>query len=144
MIDSARAAALIEEWRRLEVRIIEIRRELAGDIGPVAAMTNGAQARAATTATSTAQANDPSVAPGTKSRATLEVIAELGGSAKAGPVKDALVARKVIEDSDGAEKSVRSYFNFLRKKKYIAASGERGVWELTAKARNIVGGGAQP
>lgn len=140
MIDSTRAAALIEEWRRLEVRIVEIRRELAGDEVP-AATTNGTSTKAAPQAV---HKDDPSVAPGTKSRAALEVIAQLGGSAKAGPVKDALVARRVLEDSDGAEKSVRSYFNFLRKKKYLVASGERGVWELTAKARNIVGSGAQP
>jgi hypothetical protein len=136
MLNRELAQALFDEWGRLEARIAEIRRELAGvDSSGSPATTNGTTTKAAH-----APIEDSAVAPGTKSRATLEAVLALGGKAKAGPVKDVLVARKLLEDEDGAEKNVRSYFNFLRKKGYLeSAVDERGVWAMTAKARSLLG-----
>jgi hypothetical protein len=135
MLNRELAQALFDEWGRLEARIAEIRRELAGvDAGGSPAMTNGAVSKA-----SPAPTEDSAVAPGTKSRATLEAVLALGGKAKAGPVKDVLVARKLIGDDDDAAKNVRSYFFFLKKKGYLEPEGERGVWAMTAKARSLLG-----
>ena len=40
-------------------------------------------------------------------------------------------------------KTVRAYFNHLKKKGYIASvKGQRGVWTLTPKARSALGGDA--
>ena len=142
MLESTKAAGLIEEWRRHEARIVEIKKELASLLGvspSVVAMPTKGQAQLPLP--SDEQESDSTVAPGTKGRATIEAIHSFGGRSNAGGVRDALVAKGLVTADAQGMKNIRSYFAYLRKKEYIVAvKGHRGTWALTPKATAVLGG----
>jgi hypothetical protein len=146
MLESQKATGLIDEWRQHEERIVEIKKELASILGVspsvvVRMQVPMGQVTAARVQNDQSDENHTSIAPGTKARATIEAMHSLGGKAKAGQVHERLLAQELVSDDAKGMKSIRSYFNFLKKKEYIiAVKGNRGTWALTPKATSALGG----
>lgn len=144
MFESAKASELIDEWKRHEARIVEIKKALAGVLGVspsvvvrIPAPTPPSQLEL----TEDDQEGHASVASGTKARATIEAIQSVGGKAKARQVHEALLAQGLVTDGPKGMKSIRSYFSFLKRKEYITeVKGNRGMWALTPKATAVLGG----
>jgi len=145
MLESNRAAILLSEWKQLEDRITQIKAELGG-ILRVSSAEDSAEGAVNVDPSdiddsNEAKRNSP-VAPGTKSRATLEAVKALGGRARAGDVKKYLVSAGTTEDSPNVVNLVRSYFNYLRRKGYLTVvPKKRGLWTLTPKAVTALTGG---
>ena len=144
MLESQRATALLDEWKRSEARIDAIKKELASILGVSATASAHVASTKGQTQLPLVDDNDgrhAPVAPGTKGRATIEAMHSLGGKAKAGQVKDVLLAQGLVTDDPKGMKSIRSYFNYLKKKSYIVSvKGHAGTWELTPLALSVLGG----
>ena len=139
MLESIRVEKLTAEWKKHESRIVEIKAEIAALLGFSAG--NDSSSEIPDVDPSEVVEIDSTVAPGTKGRLVLEAIQTLGGKTKAGPVKLVLIKGGTLADEPRSIKTVRGYFNHLRKKGYISSvKGHRGTWALTPKATAVLGG----
>ena len=144
MLESQRATSLLDEWKRSEARIDAIKKELASILGvsaPASVRVVSTSGQARLPLVDDDDGRHAPVASGTKGRATIEAMHSLGGKAKAGQVKDVLLVQGLVTDDAKGMKSIRSYFNYLKKKGYIVqVKGHAGTWELTPLAFSVLGG----
>ncbi len=81
---------------------------------------------------------DGAVAKGTKGRQVLDVVHSLGGKALAVPIADKMTG---LGQRNKAVKKVRTYIYSLSHAEtpYLEKTAERGVWQLTDKAYEVLG-----